>query len=100
MYPSPPVPNFTLQMSTKTLDDIESYIGDDDYDAIASDNTRALESHGWHEGEACYLYVHPDGTLGHCSPANDIPLILIGSGLSLLLLFHFLNTIHRIYRCK
>ena len=100
MYPSPPVPNLNFQMSIKSLDDVESYIDDDDYDAISSDNTRALESHGWHEGEACLLYVHPDGTHGHCMPVNDVPLILIGSGISLLILFHLLNTLHRLYRCK
>ena len=90
-------------MSMKTTFDDESYddVSDDDYsDEIANDNLNALQSHGWIDGQACYLYIHPDGTLGHCSPVNDLPYILLGAGLALLIFYHLLNTVYRLYKRK
>ena len=89
-------------MSTKTVYD-EVYDDADtvDYsDDIAEDNINALESHGWQNGKACLLYVHPDGTLGHCNAIDNLPYVLMGSALALLILFHIINTSLRLYRRK
>ena len=75
----------------------------EDYDEITElgeDNSEALAAHGWISGRSCWLYVFPDGTLGHCSPEDSLPNILIGLALSLLLSGHLFYVIYRIYRCK
>ena len=90
-------------MSSKLVYDDDDYsdVSNDDYsDEIAQDNINALQSHGWHEGQACLLYVHPDGTLGHCNPIVNLPYILMGTALVVLILYHILNTVHRLYRRK
>ncbi len=87
-------------MPTKPLYN-ESYDDTDNYsDNIAEDNINALQSHGWRNGQACLLYVHPDGKLRHCNPINYLPYILMGSALALLIVFHIVNTIQRLYRRK
>ena len=98
-----PCQSLKFQMSSKLVYDDDDYsdVSSDDYsDEIAQDNINALQSHGWHEGQACLLYVHPDGTLGHCNPIVNLPYILMGTALVVLILYHVLNTIHRLYRRK
>ena len=76
----------------------------EDYDEISEliedDNLEALRAHGWTEGRSCWLYIFADGTLGHCSPYDDLPMILIGLALSLLLAAQAIRFIRRFYRCK
>ena len=91
-----PCLHFYFQFKTESPD-YEDY---DEITELGEDNSEALAAHGWVPGRSCWLYVFPDGTLGHCSPEDSLPNILIGLALSLLLSGHLFYVIYRIYRCK
>ena len=72
-----------FQIKSLANDDVPDYEDYDEYDELVNDeNNKALQSHGWSSGQSCWLYVFPDGKLGHCSPVDGLPNILIGVALS------------------
>ena len=93
---------FFIPFQIKSLpSDVPEYEDYDEYDELVNDgNNEALQSHGWTSGRSCWLYVFPDGKLGHCSPVDGLPNILIGIALSLLLLAQASRLLYRLYKRK
>ena len=86
-----------FQMSDKSHDEYDYDHHGHDHSV---DNLDELEDQGWREGHPCYIYVDAEGDLGQCVTFSDATHMLIGSGVSLLLLLTIGYILNRIYRCN